>query len=489
MKRLKNNLLLGFLASLGMVLIVGCSDMLEPKVYTELTPDTFFQSPADFENALVGIYDPFSSDWAGLYNADPKNYLLRGEVSTDLFYTPWYINYSEFTWGPAGFNGDQIYDKIRTVALATDLIDKMGNSDVDISQDLQARYVAEAKTLRAFIMYILLDYWGPVNPKLDPETLSDDEIIPRMSEEAYVQQMLTDLDEAIPNLDDKYNGDAENWGRMSKGVARMVKLRIHMHQKNWAEAESVGKELMNMGYSLMDDYEAVFNVEQNQEIIYAVPANGQSPNYYLTEILPPGFRSSVDGSITDGDGGWYGYWIPWEFYDKFSDNDARKETILDEYKDSGGNTIDARAEHQGAIPVKFTEFEGNGPDFSMDQPVFRYAEVLLSVAEAINEQDGPTAEALSLANQVRERSFDPADMPSWSGLGQEAFRDSLLLERGREFYAEGLRRTDLIRHGEYINRAQDRGLNAEDHHVLYPIPQEVITEGDGTIEQNPGYTQ
>ncbi len=125
----------------------------------------------------------------------------------------------------------------------------------------------------------------------------------------------------------------------------------------------------------------------------------------------------------------------------------------------------------------------------MDQPVFRYAEVLLSVAEAINEQDGPTGEALSLANQVRERSFDPADMPDWSNLGKEAFRDSLLLERGREFYAEGLRRTDLIRHGKYISYAQDRGLNAEDHHVLYPIPQEVITEGDGIIEQNPGYTQ
>src|SRR5699024_2090674 len=356
-------------------------------------------------------------------------------------------------------------------------------------EDLQSRYVAEAKTLRAFIMYILLDYWGPVNPKLDPETLSDDEVIPRMSEQAYVDQMLTDLNEAIPDLDDKYNGDAENWGRMSMGVARMIKLRIHMHQKNWSEAESVGKELMGMGYGLMDNYEDVFNVEQNQELIYAVASNGQSPNYYLTEVLPPGFRSSVDGSITDGDGGWYGYWLPWEFYDKYSDNDARKETLLARYIDGDGNTVDARAEHQGAIPVKFTEFEGNGPDFTMDQPVFRYAEVLLSVAEAINEQDGPTNEALSLANEVRERSIDPANLPNWSNLTKVQFRDSLLLERGREFYAEGLRRTDLIRHGKYINRAQDRGLPAAEHNVRYPIPQEVITEGDGIIEQNPGYTQ
>lgn len=201
-------------------------------------------------------------------------------------------------------------------------------------------------------------------------------------------------------------------------------------------------------------------------------------------MLPSDFRSSVDGSITDGDGGWYGYWMPWDFYQKYADNDERKSTLLEQYVNSDGNTVSPSGS-RGAIPLKFTSFEGNGPDFTMDQPVFRYAEVLLSVAEAINEQDGPTSEALGLANQVRNR----AELPDWSGLSKEQFRDSLLVERGREFYGEGLRRDDLIRHGKYIDYAQQRtwSSGAQSHQVLFPIPQEVITEGDGIIEQNPGY--
>lgn len=491
MKKIKQSLLLGVFASFSILLVLGCSDVLEPKVYGDLTPESFFQTEADFNSALAALYNPFITDWgtsdpgsgvwtAALYNADPKSYLFKGEITTDLFYTPWYTDITNFTWTPS--TGDHNYPKIRYVARATDLINKMEESEADIPDATKARFIAEAKTLRAWLMYVLYDFFGPLNVKLNPETLSDEEITPRLSKEEYVNAMITDLTEAIPDLDDRYNGDNANWGRISKGTARMILLRVHMHEKNWAEAEAVGRDLMNMGYSLLDNYEDVFNIEQNNEIIYAVPSNGQSPNYYTTEVLPANFRSSVDGTITDGDGGWYGYWIPWDFYNTYATNDERLNTILDEYIDSNGDTV---TPVNGAIPLKFTGFEGNGPDYTMDQPVFRYAEVLLSVAEAINEQDGPTAEALGLANQVRNR----VGLSDWTGLSKEAFRDSLLAERGREFYGEGLRRADLIRHGKYIEYAQNRPYSstAQPYHVLFPIPDDVIIEGEGVIEQNSGY--
>lgn len=494
MKKLTLNRLLGVLLGFSILLAVGygCDDLLEPKVYQDLTPDSFFKTQEDFNSALAALYNPFITDWgtsdpgsgqwtAALYNADPKSYLFRGEVSTDVFFTPWWSDYTNFSWGPS--TTDHVYPKIRYVARATDVINTMEESQAEISPDVKARFIAEAKTLRAWLMYILYDFYGPVNVKLDPETLSDTEITPRLPKEEYLNAMITDLTEAIPDLEDRYNGDDANWGRISKGTARMILLRIHMHEKDWAAAEQVGRDLIGMNFSLMDDYEDVFNNEQNNEIIYAVPSSGQSPNYYLTEVLPPDFRSSVDGSVTDADGGWYGYWIPWDFYDKYAPNDERLNTILAEYVNADGDTVAPPG--NGAIPLKFTGFEGNGPDFTLDQPVFRYAEVLLSVAEAINEQAGPTAEALSLANEVRTR----AELPDWNGLTQEQFRDSLLLERGREFYGEGLRRADLIRHGKYIEYAQNRPYsdNAQPHHVLYPIPNDVIVQGDGIIEQNPGY--
>ncbi|GAC1603308.1 MAG: hypothetical protein NVS3B8_14430 [Chitinophagaceae bacterium] len=115
--------------------------------------------------------------------------------------------------------------------------------------------------------------------------------------------------------------------------------------------------------------------------------------------------------------------------------------------------------------------------------VFRYAEVLLSLAEAINEQ-GVTADAYQYVNQVRER----AGVSDFSGMSQSQLRAALLDERGRELYCEGVRRQDLIRNGTYISNAIARGkTNAKPFDVLFPIPNSVIVQGRGIIQQNPGY--
>lgn len=137
---------------------------------------------------------------------------------------------------------------------------------------------------------------------------------------------------------------------------------------------------------------------------------------------------------------------------------------------------------QGAIPMKCTTGLGGSTGSDVDWPVFRYAETLLSLSEAINEQRGP-AEALPFVNQVRTR----AGVPTWSGLSQAELRDSLLAERGRELYAEGVRRDDLIRAGKFISSALARGAAAKPGNVLFPIPLEVIQQSNGIITQNPGY--
>ena len=73
-------------------------------------------------------------------------------------------------------------------------------------------------------------------------------------------QMVKDLTEAIPDLADKYNSDAANWGRVSKGVARMLLLKIYMQTKQWAQAEQAAKDIMSMGYSLLTGPTGYLNV-------------------------------------------------------------------------------------------------------------------------------------------------------------------------------------------------------------------------------------
>jgi len=119
-----------------------------------------------------------------------------------------------------------------------------------------------------------------------------------------------------------------------------------------------------------------------------------------------------------------------------------------------------------------------------DFPV-RYADILLSHAEALNEINGPTQEALDLINAVRTKAGVP--LLNLSDFGsKESLRDHILRERGWEFFSEELRRQDLVRHGKFIEFGKNRGKIAFDYQVLYPIPQSEI-DRNPNLEQNDGY--
>lgn len=283
------------------------------------------------------------------------------------------------------------------------------------------------------------------------------------------------------------------WGRMSKAIAYGVRLRLYMHEKNWQQAKAVAQKLMGMGYQLLNNYESNFTSPIHSELIWAVPSNTASDNYYVTETLPNDFkrgyndkgRSYIRGTEDNYFSGWKAYCMRWEFYDTFEKNDTRKDVILCEYDNSTGQRVNRDNGMVGPIPIKFmdTQFANWGTQTA--QPVLRYAEVLLSYAEAENELNGPSADAIKALKQVTDRAG--IEIPTAASASKEAFRDYLLLERGHELFGEGMRRQDLIRHGVYIRRACERGNKAQDYQVLYPIPQFAITESNGILEQNAGY--
>jgi hypothetical protein len=494
-------LLLVLLAMMG----AGCKKQLETKVYSVLTPDNFYKSEADANAALITLYVPFSSYWgnpdpgnntwyAALYNADIKSYLLKSLVSTDEIYNEGgganYADLFNFTWGASTWTGsnDAVYYKISYVARATEIIRAIENSST-ISDAVKKNLIAQAKTLRAWLMYVLYDFYGPVNVKTDYTTLTDTAATARLAQADYIAQMEKDLNEAMPDLKDKYNTDAANWGRVGKGVARMILLKIYMHTKQWTKAETVAREIMTMGYSLLtgpNGYRDVFRNKANNEIIYAVPANAASANWWAQEVFPLDFKSAPDFGIPERASGWLTQYMPWFYYDKYDANDIRRNTtILDHYTNTSNVVKDRNNGMKGAIPLKYTSLPLPGDAQPVDVVVYRYAEVLLSLAEALNEKNnGPNTEAYNLVNQVRTR----AGVTGFSGMNYTQFKQALLDERGRELYGEGQRRQDLIRNGTYISNAIARGkTNAKPFMVLYPIPNAVIIQGRGVIIQNEGY--
>jgi starch-binding outer membrane protein, SusD/RagB family len=496
--------------------VTSCKKELETKVHSALTPENFYQSEGDANAALITLYIPFTSYWgnpdpgngnwyAGLYNADIKTYLSKSLVSTDEIYNegggPNTADLFNFTWGAstwsfpgygAGGSNDAVYGKITYVAKATEVINAISSSSV-VSDAVKKSYVAQAKTLRAWLMYVLFDFYGPLNAKTDVATLTDTAATPRPDEATYVAQMEKDLTEAMPDLADKYNSDAANWGRVSKGLARMLLLKIYMHTKQWPKAEQAANDIKGMGYSLLtgpDGYKNVFINKANAELIYAVPANAASANWWSQEVFPQDFKSAPDftpagaGGIPPRGSGWLTQYMPWDYYDKFEATDIRRNTtILDHYTTTSDVVSNRGNGMKGAIPLKYTSVPLPGDAQPIDVVVYRYAEVLLSLAEAINEQRGPT-EAYQYVNQVRAR----AGLSDFAGMSQGEFRQALLDERGRELYGEGARRQDLIRNGTYISNAIARGkINAKPYMILYPIPDAVIIQGRGVIQQNAGY--
>lgn len=493
-------------AAVMVPLLTSCEDMLETKNFTDMSPNNFFKTEGDLDAAVTGLYLPLTTNWGysdggtggwynSLFNADINSYFAGGMVTTDIMRPYSSYVYDEFNVGPSTRGAiSTTYNVLRFVARATDIINQIEKS-TGSTEAVRTRYIAEAKTLRAFYMYTLLDFFGPLNVKIDPSKLNDNTIEPRPSNDVYVGYIEKDLDDAIntASFPEKYNNNPEEWGRMSKAIAYGIKLRLYMHEKNWQQAKAAAQTLMGMGYSLLPNYEDVFKSAVNDELIWAIPSNTASDNYYVTEVLPNDFKrgytskgkSYIRGTDDNYFSGWKIYCMRWDFYDTFEDNDKRKQVILCEYDNSRNEHITREKGMVGAIPVKFmdTQFAKWGTQTA--QPILRYAEVLLSFAEAENELNGPTADAVKALKQVTDRAG--VKIPASATASKEAFRDYLLLERGHELFGEGVRRQDLIRHGVYIKLARERGNNAQDYQVLFPIPQFAITESNGILKQNPGY--
>jgi hypothetical protein len=144
--------------------------------------------------------------------------------------------------------------------------------------------------------------------------------------------------------------------------------------------------------------------------------------------------------------------------------------------------------------VRFNKFPplpnaASGSGHPNDFTFFRLSEMYLIKAEALNEQGLTAAATAELATVHNLRN--PTN-PTPAGMSQAAFRDAILRERLLEFAAEGKRRSDLIRHGKYLNRWSTTMLNgkqdktAEGYRILFPIPVTQIGS-NSLLTQNPGY--
>jgi len=494
MKIIKNILWISCLS----ILFHSCMNLTRED-YTEIYPENFFQNENDLKLATNALYSAFGTNWSGFYCSDRYGYHVFTEMTTDALNCTWGWEWDALhlhQWYETKSGGEMdifytSYARYNFLSTARNTTREIEKSPVN--DDIKREYAAEARALRGWMGLYLYDLFGPV-PVASDEVLDNPQekvYLPRLSEEEYEKFMEDDLLQAINDLPEI----AATRGRMTKGAARMILLKYYMIKKEFSKAEKIARDLLAMegrGYNLQNDYNYIFSKEGigNNEIILSVPCNvNYMPNYWLAHAIPDDYPYPIANAQL-----WGAYVIPWDFMDTFeSPADERLKNIVTSYTNKNGSLVTRGVGKlsMGAIPIKYgVDNEMVGTAIGIDVVVYRFSDVLLTLAECINENTGnPTSEAIELVNRVRRRA-KIEELSTSATVSKQAFNDAILLERGHEFYAEGLRRQDLIRHGKYIGSAQSRpGNQTADYKVRFPIPVTFITESKDSIVQNPGYRQ
>lgn len=471
--------------------------------YTEISPDNFLKTENDLRLVVNSLMYEFGTGYwngEGIFSAGYDGYQVMSDMTTDVLWSCWGWQsdveyYQQWKDNSTSSISDYFYRAFahyQFMSKARNVIRRI--EQCEAPQDAKIHYAAEAHALRGWMGLYLYDNFGPVPVATDAQL--DDPLtfnyIGRLTEAQYDSVMTADLTYAIEHLP-----LTAPRGRMTKGIAMTLLLKFRMMQGNFKAAEQLCRDIMVLGvYGLQEDYTRIFAIDNlgNSEIILCVPCNSSASwtaNYMTAEVLP------ADMPWTAQSTGWGGYVMPWDFYNTFDSKDKRLSCVYADYTTNSGKYWDKTNSPQlkyGALPLKYGKDPSmTGAQAGNDIVVYRYADILLSLAECIARNKGVTSEAEEALNQVRRR----AGLGNIVGYNTNDFLNVILEERGKEFYLEGLRRQDLIRFGKYVEYANNRiaAANAaggayytvDKSHNRYPIPQSFIDESKSAITQNPGY--
>jgi starch-binding outer membrane protein, SusD/RagB family len=472
-------------------------EKLDPQVYDRLSPNNYPKNQEDARTLVTGAYGPlFEGSYWGFGTVQYTGRWAMNEACTDEFACWWggsvWDTYKLLLWNSNNFVTDSYGPYIKAISNCVNTIAQLEPINMDAA--LKARYQAEMKGIIALLSYTLYDFYGPTAIVIDPAITGNpnsDYKPERPTKEWMVDFIKKNGREAADALPLSYN--KEDYGRITKGTALMVLLKLAMHEKNWQEAAALSKEIMDLNYyQLQDSYQSIFSVqnEMNKEIIFATPASVSDyrSNNYLAHVLPSAYKEPNNIPVQK----WGGYKVPWNMYDKFTDANDKRLLSLWATLNTDNGVMNLRTSNEGwaqmgAVPYKYpADPASTGEAHGNDYVIYRYADVLLLRAEALNHLSPLSQEAIDLVNQVRYRS-DASLVSIANFTNADAFNDYILDERFRELFMEGHRREDLIRHGKFLSEAQKRGSPyAIESRLLFPIPQWAIDE-NRKIQQNTGY--
>ena len=536
---------------LGILFIVsasGCSGFLDEVPRSIASPENLYVDEKGAEAAVIGAYGGLQR--MGVYGE--RQYFLVTDIVRCAVWDTW-GGIGTFTFSSENSEVILPYwrDHYISINEANAAITQIPGIDMD--EDRKNTLIAEARFLRALLYFNLVRYFGDV-PYKETEVASLNSLTAKRDPVSFVyEKIIEDCEFSIQNLAVK--GEVEA-GRATVDAAKTLLAKVYLTRASMGQrdgtpiggeinddfrlAAQYAKEVMDDGrYRLVRYYPDIFIPENknNDEIIFDVQfmaggvGEGNIIGMHLGLMGPPQF------------GGSWGNLNATQYYSTIFDSSdvVRRQWNTPFVRVTGDGeltdyTEDPTQQWRRYKIGKWRRFPVRNPNFNfldhdINWPVFRYGEVLLIYAEALNELNGgPTAEVFTVLNQLRARvrnidgdgskeylnqnilprdlTYDPTILPDISGADYpdySSMKEYIEFERARELGGEAKRWFDLVRWGKLVERItfletyippgrsepefdnwDITAGNVREFHQLLPIPAQEF-QVNTEMTQNPGY--
>ncbi|MBF4472378.1 RagB/SusD family nutrient uptake outer membrane protein [Flavobacterium sp. HJJ] len=481
---------------LSAVILVSCTD-LEVTPTSFITEENFFKTQDDAVASVTAVYASLSLD-PGEQSLFGRNLYFLTDMASDYASAgvsatnPQVRALSSLTHDATSDRVQvawrQIYAGINRANIAIDNIPRAAGSDV-----IKTRLINEAKFIRGLLYFQAVRLWGGVPIVLhEPASIQLESLKSKRAtvEEVYAQIIL-DLKDA-ESLPAAY--PANDAGRATSGAAKAILAKVYLTRKDWPNTILKAKEVINggYGYALFENFQDIFTKtkKNGKEHIFSVQfepnqaGNGSSGSTFQATSFT-GFTATEPADIISDVA---------LFYDIYAAGDTRRDvTYKKQLLNPATGTLYTFPKPIFGKYLDLTNLAAPS-NVAINFPIIRYADVLLSLAEAINEKDGATLEAHELVNQVRRRAFGkPISTPDVTvdliGLTEPQLREAIREERKKEFVQEGQRWFDLVRWGTLVTEIKKVTAknSVSERNNLYPIPQSERNIDPVGLPQNPGY--
>lgn len=452
---------------------------------TFLTKSTFYKTASDYQSAINGAYAPLRTINNGGMGGGTE--WLMAEVHSDN--SRYYYNTANRGAVPsehiADFVPDATAGTLQVVYTQYYLIISRANQilslidDAEIDAAVKSNVKGQALFLRAFSYFHLVQYFGDLPLHLSPVATKEEAALPLSPVSAIYDQMVQDLTAAVDLLPLK--SKQTELGRVTKGTAYTLLGNVYMVLKNYSKAETQFAAVISSGeYQLLGDYASVFDPKKKNhaesifEVQYLESTEGYSSDFIFNFLPAPMDAAEVQRitGVTNpsvvGNEGWN---IPSpELIDAYEAGDLRKAASIATCKMSSG----VSAPYVKKYAHTYT-LQGICGD---NWPVYRYSEVLLFMAEALNEQNKPT-EAKPYINQVRAR----AGLGALTVSSQSDVRTAIANERRVELAFENKRWFDLLRTGKALEVMTAYGQRVRANPTKYYFPAEYDMPNSAVYKQ------